>query len=663
VKEEEFHEPDMLNNYFKNKSTDGTKRKRGRPPKASNNLLTTLLTMICMFTLAESQRILNLDRYYYCEKPVNIWEQPLIDINHLCHRPKTEKKLVTLLPPNNYTGYLWMRQPHSVEGTGVQCTKYETTIWTYKNFWGTETSESGIVYETLTRVECDLMRQTKKCNGKEMTCEDGICKYDGTPNKEYKWMSSHKDTGTSCILTNRTILAYKNESYMFGRNCKPSNLECKLSDSIVIWDENIIQKCELRLILAEIKLTNVGNDVFEFSDVKGRGLVQIKNKVLMPECGAMDFYATSEGVLLSVELKNKDGQPITNYQKGKGTTESEINTRFLEQLMEDDDVKYRTKLELDEINKRECENLISTLKSFRHHDESYITLPLRTENEEHAVFYIWKGQVVMPKCIKLGYIEIDLYPNTCHEHLKVDFKLIIKPDEYRNMTGFLYNDNIIVQNSQVVDCKKRELYHFLKSNQSILVIRNGKAEIHHIGYIKNLNYFRNDYKFLNFVHLKEMTKEIDIAMAIQNQLDHKVGMIVHQETTKKDEEEVPILTKILTWAVNTENQITIYWKYIKIILYLIIAIVVIIVILRILSLLSKLVSGSRVKQQNTQNYFNNKTFMNKITSRFNSKNNKNNIKYSKANDEVEIERFHTGKPTFIPGLGFREVTYVDEKEN
>jgi len=140
-------------------------------------------------------------------------------------------------------------------------------------------------------------------------------------------------------------------------------------------------------------------------------------------------------------------------------------------------------------------------------------------------------------------------------------------------------------------------------------------------------------------------------------------MIVHQETTKKDEEEVPILTKILTWAVNTENQITIYWKYIKIILYLIIAIVVIIVILRILSLLSKLVSGSRVKQQNTQNYFNNKTFMNKITSRFNSKNNKNNIKYSKANDEVEIERFHTGKPTFIPGLGFREVTYVDEKEN
>jgi hypothetical protein len=50
-------------------------------------------------------------------------------------------------------------------------------------------------------------------------------------------------------MTNRKKLALRNDSTMFDRDCKPFNLECKLSDSIIVWEND-------KLILGEIELVS-----------------------------------------------------------------------------------------------------------------------------------------------------------------------------------------------------------------------------------------------------------------------------------------------------------------------------------------------------------------------------------------------------------------------
>jgi hypothetical protein len=72
-----------------------------------------------------------------------------------------------------------------------------------------------------------------------------------------------------------------------------------------------------------------------------------------------------------------------------------LNRLNLEMLIESDDVKYRTKQELDETNRRECQTLLSVLRAYQHKDNSNLRLPIRNEQED-LIFYIWRGLVFMP---------------------------------------------------------------------------------------------------------------------------------------------------------------------------------------------------------------------------------------------------------------------------
>jgi hypothetical protein len=106
----------------------------------------------------------------------------------------------------------------------------------------------------------------------------------------------------------------------------------------------------------------------------------------------MQFYTTSESVLLTVDLKDTTGKVITTL-KSTNNVDSQLNTRLVEKLLEDDDIKLSTKEEFDEIN-RKCEKLLSTLKSDRHKEGSYISLPIR--NGESGFLYL-KGPSGNPK--------------------------------------------------------------------------------------------------------------------------------------------------------------------------------------------------------------------------------------------------------------------------
>jgi hypothetical protein len=113
-------------------------------------------------------------------------------------------------------------------------------------------------------------------------------------------MRNHEEKGSICKLVKRNIMAKNENETLFGRNCQVRDLKCELSDSIVIWHDEIIKKCELILTMSEVKLTHLENDIFEFRETNGRALLQLTKQVKFPKCGAMIYYATAEGFYLTV---------------------------------------------------------------------------------------------------------------------------------------------------------------------------------------------------------------------------------------------------------------------------------------------------------------------------------------------------------------------------
>jgi hypothetical protein len=123
---------------------------------------------------------------------------------------------------------------------------------------------------------------------------------------------------------------------------------------------------------------------------------------------------------------------------------------------------------------------------------------------------------------------------------------------------------VITTEATQIDCREREIDQYLKSNKSLLIIGNNKAEIHRISFIKDLNLIERDNDFLNFAHLSDITSEIDIAMAIHNQMKHKIGTLIHEEVpTQEGQSKLTLLTQIAPWVHKIEDMKSKYWTYVK----------------------------------------------------------------------------------------------------
>ena len=65
--------------------------------------------------------------------------------------------------------------------------------------------------------------------------DNGICEYDGTPTPSFNWLQEVVVTGFVCKRRVRTIIAATKDDFVFGNQCKASQLECHLDGSIIYW--------------------------------------------------------------------------------------------------------------------------------------------------------------------------------------------------------------------------------------------------------------------------------------------------------------------------------------------------------------------------------------------------------------------------------------------
>ncbi len=102
--------------------------------------------------------------------------------------------------------------------------------------------------QTVTEIECALMVQDKKCDGKEMNCDRlNGCQLEEKVNPEYKWPIKVVREGIKCSFY-RILIEAENEDeniFTFYHNkCRTKDGSCQLKDQTTIWNKNeIIHKC------------------------------------------------------------------------------------------------------------------------------------------------------------------------------------------------------------------------------------------------------------------------------------------------------------------------------------------------------------------------------------------------------------------------------------
>ena len=131
---------------------------------------------------------------------------------------------------------------------GYQC--FKTLRTTYLNeTWLFKTSRSDtkeVVH--LTRSQCIEMVESKLCGNNQMTCNNDGCWYYSKPIEVYYYNWDNKIEINECSFIKKQVVAQFENSQLYfspSNQCQAKNLECKLFDSIIIWQNSSRNDCLL----------------------------------------------------------------------------------------------------------------------------------------------------------------------------------------------------------------------------------------------------------------------------------------------------------------------------------------------------------------------------------------------------------------------------------
>ena len=432
------------------KTRQGTKRGpyRKKDKSTLEKAVLFCLTILIINTFGNCENVKIDDRFYICQSggyENNVWEKPFLAVEEGCADRKNEQKMLTI-PIKPFSTSILSSIVHQVRGTGYECKKEIVKVTTEESPIFAKYKNIEIQPLKLSRRECEIMIETKKCDGQQMECEGSICNHDGTPKTKFEWWTTTVETGISCTITTRLITAYTRESTVINDNCVASSLQCQLKESIVIWSENIIKTCTLNLLVSKANFTNEDNDIIY--DRTNRHLLKLKEKT--NECG-LDVYKTSEGLYVSFD------EQAEKIEKSEFDL-SGVNDLVLSEI--DGDI-YSTSLQLEALKQRLCEGFASVLRLMKINEDIFDTV--KDQKRRTRVFYAKNGLIFLPMCAEARTIYVDKDDNDeeCYEDLK---RL----------------------DSKIVNCSNKILYRYFTNSSTIVIKNEKKLEIHKAGNPINL---------------------------------------------------------------------------------------------------------------------------------------------------------------------------------
>ncbi|RNA24865.1 hypothetical protein BpHYR1_040667 [Brachionus plicatilis] len=199
------------------------------------------------------------------------------------------------------------------------------------------------------------MVSSRTCEGSKMSCENDDCIFDGTPKELFKWLRPVMSYGFVCTVKRVTL---KSKSNLIFDTCDIKQLECKLKSSFVNWTKEIVNFCPYRLYMT-IGLNLPFNNVFT------------------------DFVTIHDLI-----------------------------------LADSDGIELKTYTALDRLKEEICNIELSSLRTFRHHEDQFEIL---YAGNETLIVYVRDGIIFVPNCKTSYSVEVKNY-NGCTRDPKVSFE-------------------------------------------------------------------------------------------------------------------------------------------------------------------------------------------------------------------------------------------------
>ena len=132
--------------------------------------------------------------------------------------------------------HIFSKRSHMLYGTGHECKIIKFTTKTYVSFLGEKSLTTGQEVINVTPGECWTMIRSNKCQDDIMKCEEGHCAHHAIIKAEYGWLSEKTFESYSCFISPKIVRGKHKDSHVFNSICKASDRECKLQDSVVVWE-------------------------------------------------------------------------------------------------------------------------------------------------------------------------------------------------------------------------------------------------------------------------------------------------------------------------------------------------------------------------------------------------------------------------------------------
>ena len=415
---------------------------------------------------------------------------------------------------------LLSRNKYYMNEIGYQC--FKTIRTTYLNeTWLFKTSRSDnkeIVH--LTRHQCQEMVETQYCDRNKMTCNNDGCWYYAKPIEVYYYNWDFKIETTECSFIKKQVIAQFEDSQLYfspANECRAKNLECKLHDSIIIWQNSSKSDCLLTNIHNGTNYTLSQNSYFDQHNILYSIIDNLSFQLTSTfyECNLRLFKTTTDAyVLFKNDPESARFNEIENSnEKISFNRQHDINNIL---LAETDNNKqqewYKEQEKIHQENFIKCNNFKSNIDRISLLDDTINSITDPNGNTIHT--YTLDGIVYIPYCTSIGniYIEQD---TDCHQNLKIKYEIMspnrtgfsIYPGKIlENRTGYLTTNNIIRDHSPIVQCDLIRTNQLIPSNQQMIIRRQRKTTVMDTSHliIHDIAQSTHVHAEMNFPHHKEI---------------------------------------------------------------------------------------------------------------------------------------------------------------
>jgi len=346
----------------------------------------------------------------------------------------------------------------------------------------------------MSRDECEFLINNKKCGANTMECDGPVCNYDGTPSAKFYYLSEYVETGFSCKTSSILIVAETESSRLFGTSCTAKDLICNLKKSAIIWNKEIIHRCEYELVSSFTNFSMVANNVIY--QAERQWAFQLKDKLTV--CyeliqNGLKIFSSTEGLFISI---SKEVQKLEHSE----TSLSSIHELI---LSEEDGHRFAEIVQFRQFSERLCEDTKRQLRLFANLNDEFDIIQI--SQKETAVLYSLNKQVYLPKCVRIFNIELRENKVDCFKYVPIRFPRPNGPI----VEGFLTSLGVIRKKSPYRTCGENVIINVNGSN-TVLLFDGKSAKISDKVKLIRIEDLAQLNSKVNFEHYKEIISEVDV---------------------------------------------------------------------------------------------------------------------------------------------------------